>query len=166
MMTRGLAVLCFSAILAGALACGEFDEGADEGEPTGAVLTLELPSGSDVEYIKYSVYERTCPPPKYPYGVGEVEDMTGRVVKETVAVKEMTLPARLSEFSRRPLHEDSMHRFSDLFVLLPAGCYQIHMRPMKTPTEESLQCLAVHLTLEVFKGSITEDLLISQCEVP
>jgi hypothetical protein len=164
-MIKLLATICVALLAVGTMACGAFDEdGTTGGEDTGIVMGLQLPTETDVTHMRYSIYERDCPPPEFPYGVGEVDDPQGLIAQKTLDLSAATLPGGFAEFLNEPFDADSAHQFADLLLLVPPGCYQVHIQPMAGEDELSNQCLAVYTTLEVFENLMTEELLISQCQ--
>ena len=142
---------CCAVALAASIGCGEAgDDSPDQFDGTGAAIAVQLEPQSDVEYMEYTITE--C---------GEEEPL---MEPEQKALKEdMSLPGDLPSFVDNPFDEYSEHLFADYFVVLDAGCYDVHVQPLDGHQQPSEDCIPVQQQMEVVDGKTTEEVLISQC---
>jgi len=133
------------------MGCGEAgDDGPDEFDETGAAITVQLEPQSDVKYMEYTITE--C---------GEDEPLMEPAKKKLK--EDITLPGNLPSFVDNPFDKYSEHFFADYFVVLDAGCYDVHVQPLDGDQEPSDDCISVEKQIDVVDGKTTEKVLISQC---
>lgn len=164
---KRLTAICCGLALAGAMACGDVND--TEPEDTGMQLSSGVVDGSDVEYMEYNIYKYTgededCPPESYePGSLGPEWELVH--TKITPLIKHMVLPGDFEKFQNNPLHEDSQHKFADAKYFGEAGCYEVHVQPLKKkhPRVKSKDCLSTHGIFEIVPGDFKENFLISQC---
>ncbi len=158
-MLNHLRILCLVLVISLAMGCGE--TGGDE--KTGIQMSVLLADGSEVTHIKYTVFEVDCPISSEEQATAEIPPAQP-LLEKTKALKDMKFPTRTSTFYRNPFDEESVHRFADLFLTLPVGCYQVHVQPMADEETPLKKCVGGQVTTEVFAGKLTEEVLISQCK--
>jgi hypothetical protein len=128
------------------------DEPNEEGKVPNAALAVstEVAAESDVARIRVAV---------------EGCDGSGRQEIEA-EVHEMSLPGGFKD-TGVPVTEGSSHRFSDAFLVLPAGCYNLEAQPLDAEGKSSASCFAAHAKdIKVVDGKTTEVWLVSQCDGP
>lgn len=79
--------------------------------------------------------------------------------------EELTFPADLPTFDKKPYQRDSEHRFADHYTVLEAGCYDVKVTPLTEDGQVSGACSpATADGVVVLDGKTTEITLVSQCE--
>ncbi len=111
-------------------------------------LSAAVSTSSDVEKMRYTVSR--CG--------------GNRVQREMRDLASSSFPGNLETFHRRPYDPDSKHRFSDMFVMLDAGCYTVRVEPLRDDGTPSPKCAPAAKQAHVTDGGTTEIVLISQCE--
>ncbi len=142
-----------------AIGCGEVSS-QDESTETGVQAITQIGSSeyNDVESMHYTVTRVECSSK-----VGYDGDY-GVVYDDQVSLKDLTLPGGIPSFIDQPFDENSAHQFADKFLLLDAGCYDVHVQPMRSEYEVSESCVPVEKQgIKVEDGETTEVLLVSQC---
>ncbi|MFU8803878.1 MAG: hypothetical protein ACNA8W_08735 [Bradymonadaceae bacterium] len=122
----------------------------EETSSTGLALSVDYLGGSDVAGFHYLV--KTCG--------GKVV-----MVDKRKDLEDLILPGMIPAFENEPFDAHSKHLFSDHFMVLPAGCYDVKVQPMTKNHEKSGDCSAAKaFGVEVLDGLTTEILLVSQCK--
>ncbi len=151
--------LILAMVIMGGVGCG--DAGSeDETLETGVQAVTQIGSSdhNDVEYMHYTVTRVECDSK-----VGYEGDY-GVVFDDKVALKDLSLPGGIPSFIDQPFDEFSAHQFADKFLLLDAGCYDIHVQPKRSPSAISKSCVPVEKQgVKVEDGKTEEVLLVSQC---
>lgn len=140
----------------GAVHCS-VDADAVEGSTTrrtALALTVDVKGGTDVGRIRFDVTRVSCAGEEFePLSRSEVRDL-----------EDVVIPGGIGELEGSPLDADSEHLFSDLFVSLPAGCYDVVTTPLTAAGEPSRDCVGAHESgVLVEEGRTTEIFLINQC---
>lgn len=156
MMRRYRVALCTLGLL-GLAGCGfsapdsEPSGTAEELGSTGLALSIDYKGDSDVAGFRYRI--ETCE--------GDL------VVKKDKDLEDLSLPGMIPAFENAPFDARSSHLFSDHFMVLPAGCYNVRVKPITKSGDVSQDCSAAQADgVEVHKGLTTEILLVSQCKGP
>lgn len=151
-MWKRIAVVCLGLGLAGTMACvdGEGGDSPDDIARTGMNLTMDVQGNSDVAGFRYIVNK--CGKTKNP----EVDTVQ--------LFEDMTLPGGIVPFVDAPFDGDSSHLFSDYFMSLMPGCYDVKVQPITKKNKNSKDCQPVEATgIHVKEGKTREILLVSQC---
>ena len=146
------------------------------------MLSTALDAKSDVVAMEYHITPVACDDDNennfaaagsLNYEKGDNEPIGEKMVVKK-GLKELTLPGGIPTFENKPFDAHSDHHFADMLKLLPVGCYDVDVYPLKEGKkqkkgykkyERSDQCMSVHRDgVEVVSGKTTEILLISQCE--
>jgi hypothetical protein len=133
------------------------EDGVHTGE-TGLAIAAAANTGgeTDVAKMQYSISRVAC-------ADGEDFKPLNRTI--TVKLESMMLPGGIPAFENSPLDKDSAHPFSDNFVVLPAGCYNIDAMPLNKDGGQSTDCAPAWAKgVGVLDGETTEVFLISQCK--
>jgi hypothetical protein len=90
----------------------------------------------------------------------------GMPIEEVRSLSESsTVPGKIAELQDAPFDKDAAHRISDLFAVVPAGCYDVTITPLGADDMPSERCgTAKRDGVEVIEGQTTEVLLVSQCQ--
>jgi hypothetical protein len=129
--------------------CSDSDGSADLGTGLRSVVI-----GTGVSGFHYDVTQVSCDDGSaIDGGVAGSADADLRVGQ--------TLPGNLSTFIDKPFAQGSTHNFADKFFTLPAGCYDVLVKPIGEGAETC--SMAQAKKVQVNEGLTTEILLISQC---
>jgi hypothetical protein len=116
-------------------------------------LTARARSGSDVSRIRFEITRVSCE--------GEDFEPLYRVAERDL--EPTVIPGGISELEDKPLDSRSEHLFSDFFVTLPPGCYDVETTPLNADGNPSTTCRwARESKILVEEGRTTEVLLINQ----
>ncbi|MBA2660786.1 MAG: hypothetical protein H0U74_00700 [Bradymonadaceae bacterium] len=120
-------------------------------QSTGMALTMDIHGDTDVAGFRFRI--KTCD--------GKL------VVDKTKDLEDLQLPGMIPEFVDRPFDANSSHLFSDYFMVLAAGCYDVFVQPVTHKGSNSEDCsAAMAKNVHVYDGVTTEIMLISQCKGP
>ena len=151
----GVTLLC-GALGAGAVGCVD-----DSGPSTTTVaphattrlaLSAHVDEDLDVVRVAFDIVRVSC--------AGEA--FTPLTRSAVVELLNMDLPNDVVDVES--VVSGAGHRFTDHFELLPAGCYDVTIRPLGADGSLSTSCVATtRKGVEVRDGKTTEILLLSQC---
>ncbi len=164
-MLKRITAVCVGLAFAGSLACvdGVDDEPDEEVHEQGINLVTNVDTSSDVTHMKYTITPVECPNNVNPSKKDKGEKQKPIVAKKSL--KDMTLPGGIPTFENKPFDENSKHQFADYLKMLPVGCYDVDVQPMRSKKKASKDCQPVSQQgVEVTKGKTTEILLVSQCK--
>ncbi|MEE9382970.1 MAG: putative metal-binding motif-containing protein [Nannocystaceae bacterium] len=78
---------------------------------------------------------------------------------------DQTVPGNAVDLADSPLDSGSAHLFADLFEVLPAGCYNVAVQPVRDDGTPSEVCVGAHKDdVLVEQAQTTEIFLLMQCE--
>ncbi len=117
----------------------------------GLALTTDFLGNTDVVGMRYEISK--C-------GDGLVHTADRKL-------EDLLLPGMIPAFENKPFDEDSQHIFADNFVVLPAGCYDVKITPLKANGDASSDCASASAEdVMVVDQLTTEILMVSQCKGP
>lgn len=117
----------------------------------GLALTTDFLGGTDVRGMRYEIEK--C-------GGGEK-------IKIDRNLEDLLLPGMIPAFENKPFDEHSKHLFADNFLVLPAGCYDVKITPIRHDGHPSHDCASAYAEdVRVVDKLTTEVLLVSQCKGP
>ena len=162
--TRSLAALCVPAaalFFSGCVPSTGGDDNVSTGgdlQTTALALSVGASAGSDTEGMRFEIERVAC--------AGEdasrVEAFDYMFEGD---YEELTFPANLPTFDKKPYQRDSEHRFADHYTVLEAGCYDVKVTPLMDNGQVSAMCSAAMASdVVVLNGKTTEITLVSQCE--
>lgn len=120
-----------------------------------AALNADVVGNTDVGGMEFEVTRVSCN--------GEtIEQFSHKTTKD---LEDVRLPGNLSGFGDNPLDKNSSHVFSDSYITLPEGCYDVTVRPITKGKQPSKQCTpASSRGVRVEDGKTTEIVLLVQCK--
>lgn len=162
---RSIAALTIPATALFLAACGPTtsDDGAsssssDALKTTALALSVGASTSSDTEGMRFEIERVAC--------AGEDASKVEAFDYEFEGdYEELTFPADLPAFDKKPYQRDSAHRFADHYKVLGAGCYDVKVTPLSSDGQVSAECSAATANdVVVLDGKTTEITLVSQCE--
>ncbi|MEM9490445.1 MAG: hypothetical protein AAGC55_14960, partial [Myxococcota bacterium] len=119
-------------------------------------LSADILGDTDVVGMRYTLIPVDCS------DGSELSDSDP--ITEDKELEDILLPGGIPEFEGGPFDSDSEHLFADLFLTVPAGCYDVATVPLRSDGSMSVDCAsAMERRVEVVEGETTEVFLINQC---
>lgn len=144
-------VLCGAAALPG---CASTGSDASTGDQSALQLAIGMSQSADVASIQFRVTPVDCKTGS-PTGPAKV------VVRD---LEDGTIPGGAGALDNHPLDDGSAHFFADLFLTVPAGCYDVEANPLTASGAPSSACAsAVNHGVLVKEAKTTETFLLNQC---
>lgn len=142
--------LCVGLLAAACTGTDVEDVTPEDLSATGLALSMDYLGDTDVKGFRYIV---TACGSEYP------------VVDKNKYLEDLTLPGMIPAFEHKPFDAHSKHLFSDHFMVLPKGCYDVKVIPIKDDKQPSKDCAKASAhDVKVYDGLTTEILLVSQCK--
>jgi hypothetical protein len=149
-------IALFPVLLTLPFACHSASPARDDGATlaTGLALTASFDPDSDVAAMRFTIHRKTCSGESFtPFGMAIVQALPGLHISGLAGVPNV------------PIGPGSAHLFSDLFLAVEAGCYDVSMAPLTAQNQPSAVCApAFPESLVVADGQTTEVALFSQCD--
>ncbi len=136
-----------------ASACSDEQPG-ERTSATGLALSADLTGKTDVTAVRFELTPVACDT-----GLKAGDPIVGERPLEDFAI-----PGGIDSLENAPLDAKSAHAFADLFMDVPAGCYDVVAEPLDADGNPSVACArAEKRNVLVSSGETTEVFLINQC---
>jgi hypothetical protein len=154
-MAKQSSYKCWLWIALAAAGCNSGGKSPEDGVTAMQMQALLADNDTDVASMEYVVQPVSC----------DDGSAIGDPITEVRPLEAQAIPGGNPELQNAPLDDGSSHAAADLFVVVPAGCYDVTTTPRTENGEVSAECAAaVKRGIVVEEGQTTEVTLLNQCE--